>query len=214
MIMFRKFVILKRNSMKSTLLMNRLLILMFLFAGGLQAQNTEESIIKKVNQNMVFQLSKIPAGSEKAYGFDSRKDFAQCTAGKPIRVMTLDKDNALVELNEWRIPIMKDGKSCILFTARLNSDTIEIVDLGGLQLASELQIVLNNDLKYHFMLRLFALHIDFVGACSDKAMISQAGFIPLQSAKMFLQNKAEGADKNKAAYTLSEVKQINKENAR
>jgi hypothetical protein len=200
--------------MKPTLLMNRLLILIFLFAGGLQAQNLEESIEEKVNQNMVFQLSKIPAGSEKTFGFDSRKDFAQCTAGKPIRVMTLDKDNALVELNEWRIPIMKDGKSCILFTARLNSDTIEIVDLGGVQLASELQTVLNNDLKYHFILRLFALHIDFVAACSDKALITQAGYIPLQSAKMYLQNKTEGIAKDKAAYTLSEVKKINKENTR
>ncbi len=192
--------------------MKHLLILMLLFATGLHAQNIEDSVVKKVNQNMVFQLSKIPAGSEKSYGFDSRNDFAKCIAGKPIRVITLDKENSLSELNEWRIPILKDGKSCILFTARVNSDTIEIVDLGGAQLAKELQPVLNNDLKYHFMLRLFALHVDFVAACSDKTMIEQAGFIPLQSAKMFLQKKSDGKDK--AVFTLSEVKQINKENSR
>jgi hypothetical protein len=185
-----------------------------MFATSLQAQNIENAIVKKVNQDIVLQLSKISLGNEKSYGFDSRSDFAKCSAGNPIRVMTLDKDNSLVELNEWRVPILKDGKCRILFTTRINSDTIEIVDLGGVKLASELQTALNNDLKYHFMLRLFDLHIDFVAACDDKAMIIQAGFIPLQSANMLLQNKTEGSVKDKATYTLSEVKQINKTNAK
>jgi hypothetical protein len=194
--------------------MNRLFILLLLLAGSLQAQNIETAIQKKANENMVFQLSKIPVGSEKSFGFDSREDFATCTAGNPIRVLTLDEGDALVELNEWRIPILKDGKSRILFTARINSDTIEIVDLGGEKLAAELQSVLNNNLKYHFMLRLFALHADFVAACDDKTMITQSGFIPLQSAKTVLQHPEEGVTKEKAVYTLSEVKQINKTNAK
>jgi hypothetical protein len=193
--------------------MNKLFILLILFGSSLRAQNIEESIMKKVNQNMVFQLSKIPVGSEKSFGFDSRNDFAKCTAGIPIRVLTLDKGDSLVALNEWRIPILKDGMSRILFTARINSDTIEIVDLGGVKLASELQEVLNNDLKYHCMLRLFSLHIDFVAACSDKSVISQAGFVPLQSAKMFIENKSMEGIKSKRVYTLSEVKQMVKVNA-
>jgi hypothetical protein len=193
--------------------MNRLFILLIFFSASLKAQNMEDSIVKKVNQNIVVQLSKIPVGSEKSYGFDVRDDFTKCIAGAPIRVMTLTAGDSLVELNEWRVPIIKDGKYRILFTVRIVNDLIEIVDLGGVKLAAELQTVINNNLAYHYMLRLFELHIDFVANCSDKALKEQAGFLPLESARQYIKNNPKGGLKDRSFYSISEVKHLYKVNA-
>lgn len=173
--------------------MKRFVYFIILLAIQMNAQESDEIIRNLVKNQIEINLNKIPVNKENSFGFNTRNDFKNCKVGVPIRVITFS-DNILVELNEWRVPIVLDGRNKLFFTVQKNSSDFEVVDIGGADLAQEIQsIKINIPIKY--LIRLFNLHIDFVShklwSNRDEEMI-----IPLQSAKKFLASNLVYSEKD------------------
>ena len=174
--------------------MNRFLYFVILLAFQINAQESDEIIKNMVKNQIGINLSKIPVNKENSFGFNSRNDFKNCNVGEPIRVITLS-NNILVELNEWRVPIVLDGRNKLFFTVQKNNSDFEVVDIGGADLAKEIQEIKTNTMPVKYLIRLFNLHIDFV---SHKLLsnIDEEMIIPLQSAKKFLDSNLVYSEKD------------------
>lgn len=160
----------------------------------MNAQESDEIIKNMVKNQIKINLSKIPANKENLFGFNSRNDFKNCKVGYPIRVITLS-ENILVELNEWRVPIILDGRNKLFFTVQKNSSDFEVVDIGGVDLAQEIQEIKINTMPIKYLIRLFNLHIDFVSH-DLLSNLDEEIIIPLQSAKKFLDTNLVYSEKN------------------
>jgi hypothetical protein len=178
----------------------------------LNAQNTENIISKYVGRKIAINLVKIPVGKEASFGFESRDNFNKCIVGKSLRVITIDKNDSLVELNEWRVPIKLDGINKILFTVIESEGSFKIVDIGGHKLAKELQNFESNQNISQYLLRLYNLHCDFITDYrSGIVNIRQANYIPLESAKVFLE-KFSTENQLKPSFTIEQIIELNKLN--
>lgn len=173
----------------------------------ISAQTTEDSIVSAAQQSLKSKLELIPVGSEKLYGFDSRENFSSCTVGRPIAVYSLSKDDSLIFNNEWRVPVIYSGVNKTLLTVKKTNQGFEVVDLGGAQLAFELQAYEPSDFRKLYLFRLYKLHCDFVTITSDNSMLYIAEFIPLESGKIFLQSHLL-LDNGKNSYTFDELKRL------
>lgn len=114
------------------------------------------------------------------------------------------KDNDFfVEQNYWRIPTKLNGINKILFTIQYSNASYEIVDIGGKQLANELQSLEGKGIYSTFLLRLYEQSIDFILNCTDKTKLKTAYFYPLESAKNYCKNKQQ--NESAEYYSLQEI---------
>jgi hypothetical protein len=173
--------------------MRKFLFCVVLTAFQMSGQNSNEIIQNIVKNQIEINLSKIPEGKENLFGFNSRNDFKNCKAGDPIRVVTL-VDDALVELNEWRVPIVLDGRNKLFFTIQKNSVDYEIVDIGGVELAQEIQKIKIDNVPVKYLIRLHRLHIDFVSK-GFSSNLDEEVIVPLQSARIFLSSNIVFSEK-------------------
>lgn len=93
-------------------------------------------------QNAQSFLQLIPQGQEKDYGFASRSDFDKIKIGDPYQTYFMVKQaNEVVfaDVNEWRVPLIVDGKYVALATVKVTNGKGEMVDFGATVLASHLQ---------------------------------------------------------------------------
>ena len=187
--------------------MKKLYYLIILFGTFMNAQNSNDSIVNMVKSQIQINLSKIPEGSEKLYGFDYRRDFRNCAVGKPIRVLTINQNNKVEELNQWRIPIVLSGNNKTLFTVQKINNNYEIVDIGGAELAKEIQAVEANSNSIKYLIRLYGLHIDFVSDTSVINTYNELKITPLTSAKDFLNSR--NYPSTKTVFRLDELLEIN-----
>lgn len=118
----------------------------------------------------------------------------------PVRVLTLNEEGKLEWQNIWRVPIILNSKYKTLFTVIKVNNHFEIIDVGGVQLAKELQKY--TDGNNLVLLRLYKYHMDFVS--NSNANLNSMLFRPLESANIFLR-KAQN-NKNKEVYTMDEIK--------
>ena len=161
-------------------------------------------IVNTVNRHLVEQLEKIPFGQEKLYGFESRNDFLLCKSGEPIQVLTLNENNNLVKQNIWRVPIILNGAFKILFTVNIINNHFEIVDIGGVALAKEIQSHKNK--KHLFLLRLYNKHLDLIANTESVENIDALLFEPLAGTDLFVEKATNGQLKQK--FTIDEIKAI------
>ncbi len=187
--------------------MKKYYYILLLLAFKISAQSVNETIINNIKSQVTICLTKIPIGSEKSFGFDSRNDFNNCKLGDPIKVITIS-DNKWLELNEWRVPVILNGNYKLFFTVQKNNDTFEIVDLGGSDLAQEIQTININSKPIKYLIRLFKINIDFVSqeyaTNPEKELIT----VPLKSAKKYL--KTKDIFIKKSTYSLRNFLDINK----
>lgn len=177
----------------------------------------ENKVIQVAQDNLVVTLSKIPEGREKLYGFENRGEFQNCSIGKPYHVITLtpaffsDEEiqvnkNYLIEQNEWRVPVQVNGENRLLLTVTINNEEYHVVDLGGMELAKELQQK-SKDFKIqgnNSILRIYPLTSDFL--IKELAGSSgQAGYIPLTSAFIGINPLKDNPGRE---YSLNEMLQI------
>lgn len=188
--------------------MKKIVYLILFSASFTNAQTINDSIKGIVRSQLEINLSKIPIGSENKYGFNAREDFAVCNVGEPLLVLTLNAEQELIEINEWRIPIVLKGNYKILFTVKKNNKKFEIVDIGGVDLAKEIQQIRRNNNPSNFLIRLINLHIDFIANNYDVKSKHALVLIPMQSSKQFLGSKSIFADKT--ILTFNDLTKINK----
>jgi hypothetical protein len=103
-------------------------------------------------------------------------------------------NDALVELNEWRVPIVLDGRNKLFFTIQKNSVDYEIVDIGGVELAQEIQKIKIDNVPVKYLIRLHRLHIDFVSK-GFSSNLDEEVIVPLQSARIFLSSNIVFSEK-------------------
>ena len=185
--------------------MKKYFLIIILFGTIVNAQNTDKMIVNLVNTKLVDYLEKIPIHKEKQYGFDNRADFKSCVSGEPIQVLTLDNKDNLVKQNIWRVPIVLNGENKILFTVNIINNNFEIVDIGGVALAKELQNYQTNNKLV--LLRLYRNYLDFVSHTENDEMDLQSlKFIPLAASKVFIQKASNQT--NKKWFTIDEIKAL------
>ena len=151
-------------------------------------------------------LQAIPAGKEAAYGFDSRESFGMAELGSPIRMVTYDK-NVLIGgdaseplplrmLNEWRFPVLIQGRARALLTVSRMGDRWEAVDMGAASLAAEIDSLTteNKDIKGDYiplLLRLYHLKADILLTAKEGVSVDDTPALMLRSYKMLI-NKDTG----------------------
>jgi hypothetical protein len=159
----------------------------------------DDEIIKAARDNLNRFLSMIPSGYENLYGFDSREDFLHAEAGNPYDVYSLSteflkNDNSelkdfLYQEDEWRVPVLVDGKMRCLLTVVKENGQYKCVDLGGAVLANELngyEKYFNSEVQRRSILRLYQINCDFLVLFNKNANISNGDFYALSSSKTFL----------------------------
>ena len=117
-------------------------------------------------------------------------------------------DNKWLELNEWRVPVILNRNYKLFFTVQKNNNIYEIVDLGGADLAQEIQTIKINNKPIKYLIRLFKLNIDFVSQEYAANPEKELKTVPLKSAKKYLNTK--DIFFNKSTYSLSNFLNINK----
>ena len=161
-------------------------------------------------QGLPVFLQKIPAGSEDRYGFASRDLFKAATLGAPYQVCTLHPAEAqkaqpaITALQEWRFPIMAEGKACALLTVAHFKGAWRAVDIGAAVLARDLHALRQQAPKAadrHMLLRLYQARADFLLTTVKDTAPEKGSLYPLTSAIREL--KLETGAVN--AYTLPGV---------
>jgi hypothetical protein len=170
----------------------------------------QDIVVKTAQQGLQHFLSLIPAGTGGNYGFAAQDELGQCTVGKPYRMLTMsadfynnayapDKDYLLVN-SEWRVPVILNGTYKTLLTVTEDKGSYSVVDLGGAELARELQrMSVNAGNEEFYILRIHPLNADFF-VTANSAVSSEAAYVPLSSAVMAMPSLSSGH-----SYTLSEV---------
>ena len=187
-------------------------ILVFIFS-SFSIENTNTQIQKCVDTNVQNFLSKIPIGMESNYGFENRNSMLNAKSGIPIKVFTLinnfytsdylDKTQKyLKEQNEWRVPLVSDNKFNTLGTVIYQNNEYQLVDIGGANLAKEIEIIINKSTIKNFgLFRLYSLQADFLIDISSNNIVAEYKFIPLQSALSAFSE----LQSNKEYYFLNEL---------
>ncbi len=147
-----------------------------------------------------FFLNRIPAGRERQFGFDNREQFARILPGPPFTVCSIGPDQVLGEtvdgrdiqvLNEFRVPLIADGRARALLTIEPVEGGYRATDLGAATLAGELDQTLRDQgfnidsTRQGSILRLYQVRSDFlipeVAGPGEEIRV-----IPLKSARIAL----------------------------
>jgi len=117
---------------------------------------------------------KIPQGMEEAFGFRSFEDIENSSIGEPVKMYYWQEGN-MVASNNYRVPILVEGKMVSLLTVSANEDMTSN-DFGGSLLAHNIQLISE---KYRVnitgILRIHLLRTDFLIFEKDNTSY----FIPL-----------------------------------
>ena len=111
----------------------------------------------------------------------------------------------LTPLNEWRVPVLLQGHSVLLFTVAKSGDHYEVVDMGGAQLAKELELKTPHA-GYSYLVRLFEAHADFVAGSDNAVPTQNLSFLPLSSAQLFITNSRKIPAS--ASYTWNDLSKL------
>ena len=154
---------------------------------------TEVSVRAAAIASLNTFLNKIPQGREIEYGFTNRDAFERADLGTPVRIFTLDpdflkngmdqKNNYMIPLDEWRVPIIVDDEFCSLLTVAMVDNTLKTVELGGKMLAKEMMEFWKKDpIGRKGLLRLYQLRCDFMILDRNRSGVEQGEIYPLRSA--------------------------------
>jgi hypothetical protein len=178
----------------------------------------DDGIIKAAKEGLDKFIPMIPSGFENLYGFESRDDFQTASVGKPYEVYSLsteflnsensDIKNYLYQVGEWRVPVLVAGKNCCLLTVVKKNDQYTCVDLGGAELANELnnyEKFFNNEIQKRVILRLYQINCDFLVLAPKNVSISTGDYYALSSSKISLEKYQVLKD---GAYKFDELSSV------
>lgn len=155
---------------------------------------TDESVRTVARSSLADFLHKIPSGRESRYGFLQRDEFSRASLGTPLRVYTVSPDslsgdadnpsNHPVAVDQWRVPVLIDGKPRSLLTVAVVDGALKAVELGAAALAREFG---EFDDTYPGMrralFRLNQLQCDFIMLDRTGAGFAEGEYHPLRSAR-------------------------------
>jgi len=163
---------------------------------NLYSQNKQKEIVEYAKEYHRKMLELIPLGKEKLYGFENRDMFYNCEIGNPIKMLRISNEREIEATNEWRVPIINNGKYITLLTIIENGKKYEIVDLGGNILAEIIGNYNNQNEKISFWLRDYRRIIDYISF--EYKSFSDKNFYEIES-------KSENNFKNSNGISLNEI---------
>ena len=141
-------------------------------------------------------LASIPKGYESKYGFANREEFETATVGLPYQMQTIHPeimksnaaitDDMITSVEEWRFPVICDGRVRALLTVAKVEGRWQAVDIGAATLASEID-TLEKDLSLakrnvnRTILRLYQIRSDFIVITDSSGKVTTGSFYPLNS---------------------------------
>jgi len=161
--------------------------------------NTSNRVQQAAQEGLIHFLGKIPVGSEKKYGFNSRQEFDWAFLGAPYELYTIHPDllvserpvgsGFLTPLEIWRFPVLSQGSMRTLLTVAKVEGEWKAVAIGGAGIAFELDRLeeiysFDRNNTKRVLLRLFQIKSDFVSIGNLTQRIEETMFAPLQSARM------------------------------
>ena len=159
----------------------------------------ENEIMKAARTGLDKFLPMIPSGYENLYGFNSREDFLKADAGTPYEVYSIsteflknegsDMKDYFYQTDEWRVPVIVNGRMCCLLTVVKENELYKCVDLGGAALANELsnyEKFFNSELQKKAILRLYQINCDFLVFIPKNGSLSNGDFYALSSSRTSL----------------------------
>jgi hypothetical protein len=136
-----------------------------------------DSVLKVAKSGIHSFIDNISDENLLDYGFNSKEEFAKIAFDKPIKIFNL-KDNQLVFISTWRVPVMVDGEYRALLTIVKENNEYSAVDYGARVLAKEL--LLKKTDKTCGLLRVYELKKDFI---IEELSQNQFKFFPLQASE-------------------------------
>ncbi len=160
--------------------------------GQMDAQSFNDSLARLATAQLSGFLSKIPVGSELIYGFNDRAEFRRTTIGSPYRVFTVSPEalsgtlvqdrDYLTAVDEWKFPVLVDGRSRALLTMGLVNGTWQAVELGSAHIARELDgLEQGRSFEQKVLFRLYQLECDFQILVAKGNAIADGVAAPLKS---------------------------------
>lgn len=141
-------------------------------------------------------LASIPKGYELKYGFANREEFGTTTIGVPYQMQTIHPevmkgnaaitDDMITSVEEWRFPVICDGRVRALLTVAKVEGRWQAVDIGAATLASEID-TLEKSLSLaklninRIILRLYQIRSDFIVIADSSGKVTTGSFYPLNS---------------------------------
>jgi hypothetical protein len=181
-----------------------LILLLFLFNSCFifrhETKNTKDLYVTAAEKDLQQILEKIPIGNEESYGFKNREEFENAEIEDPIDFFTFINDS-IQSVETVRLPVSVEDEFRSLATVEYIDGELHIVDFGANVLAQEIQKVCNENINYKLIgiLRVYNITSDFLIMSKENQDI----YIPLTSAKMYLQNTKNEIPKK--YYTENEI---------
>mgnify|MGYP003635716355 CR=1 FL=1 len=119
-----------------------LILSIFISILSFAQSNNSENVKQIAKSDAINFFNLIPQGQENEYGFSKRSDFDKVEIGEPYQVyFVVKKDGAInfKSTNNWRVPVLVDGKSVALLTVISTKGGAKVVDFGATGLAAKLQ---------------------------------------------------------------------------
>jgi hypothetical protein len=142
-------------------------------------------------------LASIPKGLESKYGFANREEFRTATIGSPYQMQTIHPevmksnaaitDDMITSAEEWRFPVICDGRARALLTVAKVEGRWQAVDIGAAILASEIDTLekglsLATRKVNRTILRLYQIRSDFIVITDGSGKVTTGSFYPVRSA--------------------------------
>jgi len=186
----------KTRKFLCSILISLLLSILFMNIAYAESQS---DVYKAAESGLPLMLGSIPQGYELKYGFANREEFTAATIGLPYQIYTIHPemlkvdatltDDMMMPIEEWRFPVICDGRIRALLTVAKVNGNWQSVDIGAALLASEIDnlerelSLKNRDIK-RIILRLYQIKSDFIVIVDASSKMTNGAFYPLKSARM------------------------------
>ena len=184
--------------MKLMIFLCRILSVLFLFfSTNVAFAENRTSAVEAAESGLTLMLKSIPHGLEKRYGFANRDEFISATVGSPYQMYSIPPetffgsaeitDDMFKPSEEWRFPVVCDGRIRALLTVAKINDKWQAVDIGAAQLASEIDIIEKSlptkaPGARRILLRLYQIRSDFILIADSSSNLVNGNYYPLKSA--------------------------------
>jgi ABC-type antimicrobial peptide transport system permease subunit len=167
-----------------------------------------QKIYNAVKNELTSFLEIVPVNMEKEHGFNNRSEFAKAVPASIYRMVGVDPYGKLIPTNNYNVVVSVNGEYRSVITVTVTNGTYELMSIGGALLAKELQAAeaanpLAGD-QERVMVNVYKYSASFISTISANTAIENADLIPLESAKMGLEN-IEAGRSAKPVYKLSEA---------